>query len=157
MLAKCVQDQSDPEITSWQCAGASGGLTVVESVLESVGDRDLELAFEGFARSFGGATPRRVDSSYAAGNTHHTAMRLEGSGEPGALVEAQMVAVAIGGGVRLVTCSTKDPKLSCTPVMSHLVNELAGGHHDRSGPAARRDGDAASGAAGARLGAPPVW
>lgn len=153
MLARCVQDQSDLEITSWQCPGAGGGLTVVESVLAAVGDRDLELAFDGFARSFGGAAPRRVDSSYAAGNAHHTAMRLEGSGEPGGLVEAQMVAVAVGGGLRLVTCSTKDPKLSCAPVMAHLVNELAGGRHDRGGPAALRD----AGAGGAGRGAPPVW
>ncbi len=120
-LADCTELQPAPEVRSWEC----GGLVAVETLVLSVEARDLELAFDGFEQSFGGKSPRRIDSVYTAGDAKHTAMRLEGQSEQGAPVEAHMVAVSLGDGVKLVTCSSKDPAKSCGPVIAELVQELA--------------------------------
>ena len=74
-----------------------------------------------FAAAFSGPTTRRVDSVYTAGDARHAWMRLERTGDSGPL-EAQMVAVATGGGFRLVTCSSRDPEAPCGPVVSSLVH-----------------------------------
>ena len=132
-LAGCLTDRSDPAVTTWTCGSE---LVLVESWVPSASERELADAFDGFAASLG-ETPRRVDSVYAVGGARHTAMRLEGSGQPGALVDAQMVAIATGSGVRLVTCSNKDPKRSCGAATSGLVTQLgaAGGGAGRAGGA----------------------
>lgn len=116
LLARCERLE-DPDLRSWHC----GGLTAVETVVSSASERELALAFEHFAARFGGDRPRRVDSAYVRGEARHTAIRLEGEGPRGEQVEAQMVAVVEGDGVRLVTCSTRDAAAACAPVVAHLV------------------------------------
>lgn len=117
LLARCQKDTQDADVTAFRC----GSLTAVETIVLSASEREVGIAFDQFAASFSGPTTRRIDSVYAAGDARHTWMRLERSGTSGPL-EAQMVAVATGGGVRLVTCSTRDPKVPCGPVVSSLVH-----------------------------------
>jgi molybdate transport system substrate-binding protein len=56
----------------------------------------------------------------------------------GAPQEAQMVAIAIGGGFRLVTCATKDVRTPCGPVMETLVLELPRNRRETVGSAGQR-------------------
>jgi hypothetical protein len=121
ILAGCEKDESDEDVRAYYC----GQLTAVEAVVLSASEHDLDIAFERFAASFSGSSPRRVDSVYSSGEARHTWMRLEGTGDRGTL-EAQMVAVELGGGVRLVTCSTRDAKTPCGPVVSSLVHGKLG-------------------------------
>jgi len=115
LLSRCERLENDPDVTSWSC----GKLTVVQTMVEAASEREVAMAFDGFAASFGAGDARRVDSTYVRGG--HAAMRLEGKGPRGEPIEAQMVAVAVGNGVRLVTCSTKDAWTPCAPVVAHLV------------------------------------
>lgn len=117
MLANCHEEKQDADVRAFHC----GKLTAVETLVLSASDHDLHSAFDQFAATFSGPTTRRVDSVYTAGDARHTWMRLEQNGDSGP-VEAQMVAVATGGGVRLVTCSTRDPKAPCGPVVTSLVH-----------------------------------
>ncbi|NUO53857.1 MAG: hypothetical protein HOV80_33860 [Polyangiaceae bacterium] len=117
MLARCERNDQDVDVRAFYC----GGLTAVETVVLSASDRDVVIAFEQFAASFSGASPKRIDSVYTAGEARHTWMRLEGT-QDGRPLEAQMVAVAQGGGVRLVTCSTRDETAPCGPIVSSLVH-----------------------------------
>lgn len=126
LLARCARDASPPQaaeqVTSWSCED----LTAVETLVLSASDQDIALAFDGFAANFPGHGVKRVDAKYIQGDTRRTAMRLEGNGPSGETIEAQMVAVAIGNGVRLVTCSSKDRRSPCGPVIEMLVQERAG-------------------------------
>lgn len=117
MLARCQKETQDADVTAFHC----GSLTAVETIVLSASEREVSVAFDQFAAAFSGPTTRRIDSVYTAGDARHTWMRLERSSTAGPL-EAQMVAVATGGGVRLVTCSTRDPKSPCGPVVSSLVH-----------------------------------
>ena len=119
-LAHCEEERQDADVRSFHC----GGLTAVETTLLSATDHDVGVAFDQFAAAFSGPSTRRVDSVYTAGAERQTWMRLERATPRGAL-EAQMVAVATGGGVRLVTCSTRDPKVQCGPVVSSLGHGIA--------------------------------
>lgn len=118
LLARCAREANE-EVTSWSCAN----LTAVETLVLSASEQDIALAFDGFAANFSGQAVKRVDAKYIQGDTRHTAMRLEGHGPGGQTLEAQMVAVAIGNGVRLVTCSSKDSRSPCGPVIELLVHE----------------------------------
>lgn len=126
LLARCTQEDSPPHadehVTSWSCAN----LTAVETLVLSASDQDIALAFDGFAANFSGQAVKRVDAKYIQGDTRRTAMRLEGHGPTGQAIEAQMVAVAIGNGVRLITCSSKDAASPCGPVIEMLVHDRAG-------------------------------
>jgi hypothetical protein len=126
-LARCERQRADPDVTSWNC----GNLTAVEAVVSTASDRDVTAAFDGFAATFGGDGSRRVDSNYASGAAHHTAMRIEGRAASGEAVEARMVAVRIGGGVRLYTCSSRASD-ECGPVLEHLVQGVPGASASRS-------------------------
>lgn len=117
MLARCERDERDMDVRAFYC----GGLTAVETVVLSASDRDVVIAFDQFAASFSGESPKRVDSVYTSGESRQTWMRLEGT-QNGRPLEAQMVAVVQGEGVRLVTCSTRDETAPCGPVVSSLVH-----------------------------------
>lgn len=119
-LADCAEDRQSQDVTSWSC----GPLTAVEALILDASSDDIAMAFDGFAANFGGKAPKRIDSVYHAGERRHAAMRLEGVSDAGAEQEAQMVAVSIGSGYRLVTCTTKDVSSPCGPVVSALVLEL---------------------------------
>lgn len=121
MLAECQESVPAPDVRAWECRD----LTAVETVVLSAEPRDLELAFDGFAARFGGEHPRRIDSVYTRGDTRHVAMRLEGDGSLGAVVDAQMVAISIGGGFKLVTCSSKAADKPCGPVIELLVHGVS--------------------------------
>lgn len=123
MLAECLESEPAPDVRAWECRD----LTAVETVVLSAEPRDLQLAFDGFAARFGGEHPRRIDSVYTRGDTRHVAMRLEGDGSLGAVVDAQMVAVAIGSGFKLVTCSSKAADKPCGPIIDLLVHGVSGG------------------------------
>lgn len=130
LLDRCQEQRDSPDVTAWTC----GDLTAVEAVVLSATDREISMAFEDFASNFGGRDVRRVDSAYAKGDTRHTTMRLEGRGKKGESLEAQMVAVVVGRGVRLVTCSDKigtgqqdvlPAKPTCGEVITHLVQGVS--------------------------------
>lgn len=121
MLADCQESVPAPDVRAWECRD----LTAVETLVLSAEPRDLELAFDGFAARFGGEHPRRIDSVYTRGDTRHVVMRLEGDGALGAVVDAQMVAIAIGGGFKLVTCSSKAVSKPCGPVIDLLVHGVS--------------------------------
>jgi hypothetical protein len=116
-LAHCPADASELDVRAWSC----DRLTAVETFVESASDRDVAQAIDGFAASFPANSPRRVDSVYAVGNARHTWVRLEGTTSRGEPVEAQMVAVAMGPSVRLVTCSSHGD-VACGPVVAELVH-----------------------------------
>ncbi len=118
MLARCDKDEQEPDVRAFRC----GQLTAVETVVLAASPQEIALAFDQFAARFPGQSPRRVDSVYTAGQSRHTWMRLEGSGEAGRPVEAQMVAVVTGDGARLVICSSRDPDAPCGPVVASLVH-----------------------------------
>ncbi|NUP08789.1 MAG: hypothetical protein HOW73_22300 [Polyangiaceae bacterium] len=133
LLDACQQQRESPEVTAWYC----GDLTAIEAVVLSATDREVALAFDEFAANFAGKSVKRVDSEYAKGEARHKTMRLEGQGRAGESLEGEMVAVSIGNGVRLVTCSNRtDPAKprghtvpatpSCGAVVSHLVYGGAG-------------------------------
>ena len=122
MLAECQESEPAPDVRAWECRD----LTAVETLVLAAEPRDLELAFDGFAARFGGPHPRRIDSVYTRGDTRHVAMRLEGDGTLGAIVDAQMVAIAIGGGFKVVTCSSKAAAKPCGPVIELLVHGVSG-------------------------------
>lgn len=119
-LAGCLEERQSEDVTAWTC----GPLTVVETLVLDASPEDVALAFDGFARNFGGVAPKRLDSTYAAGEARHKAVKLESMTESGEPTEAQMIAVAVGSGYRLVTCATKDARRPCGPVMASLVLEL---------------------------------
>lgn len=119
-LADCAEERPSQDITSWTC----GPLTAVETLVLDASADDVARAFDGFAANFGGKTPKRIDAVYHAGDKRHVSMRLEGFDDAGAPKEAQMIAVSIGSGVRLVSCATKDVATPCGPIMSALVLEL---------------------------------
>ncbi len=131
MLARCERSV-DHDVTSWSC----DGLTAVDAVVLHATEKDIASAFEGFAATFGAEAARRVDSVYHKGNARHATMRIEGQGPEGSRVEAQMVAVQIGDGVHLVTCSSKPRPFAareapaCAPVVEHLVGRAASGSRD---------------------------
>lgn len=126
MLSRCDHQQDAEDVTSWRC----GELLAIEAVVLPANDRDIKLAFDDFAATFGGASVRRVDSIYTKGDSRVSAMRLEGEGPNGEALEAQMVAVMVGSGVRMVTCSNRststrrpvgEVSASCGAVVAHLV------------------------------------
>ena len=119
-LTNCAEERPSQDVTAWSC----GPLTAVETLIIDASPDDIAMAFDGFAANFGGKTPKRIDSLYHTGERRHSAMRLEGLTESGAPQEAQMVAVSIGSGYRLVTCATKDLQTPCGPIISALVLEL---------------------------------
>ncbi len=121
MLADCQESVPAPDVRAWECRD----LTAVETLVLAAEPRDLELAFDGFAARFGGEHPRRIDSVYTRGDSRHVIMRLEGDGSLGAVVDAQMVAIAIGGGFKLVTCSSKAASKPCGPVIDLLVHGVS--------------------------------
>lgn len=122
VLADCQESAPAPDVRAWECPD----LTAVETIVLSAEQADIALAFDGFAARFGGDHPRRVDSVYTRGDTRHVAMRLEGNGKTGGIVDAQIVAISVGGGFKLVTCSSKDQKSPCGPVIDTLVHGLVG-------------------------------
>lgn len=131
MLARCERT-ADRDVTSWSC----DGLTAVDAIVLHATEKDVASAFEGFAATFGGEGARRVDSFFHKGNARHVTMRIEGQGPEGRGVEAQMVAVQVGEGVHLVTCSSKARPFSareapaCAPVVEHLVGRALSASQD---------------------------
>lgn len=134
LLSHCIEERPSEDVTSWTC----GSLTAVETLVLSASSAEVEMAFDGFAANFGGKSVKRLDAAYSAGEARHAAMSLEGVDEKGAPQEAQMVAIAIGGGFRLVTCATKDVSTPCGPVMETLVLELPRNRRETVGSAGQR-------------------
>ncbi len=117
VLSHCAADAHELDVRAWSCER----LTAVETFVESASEHDVAQAIDGFAASFPANSPKRVDSVYAVGNARHTWVRLEGTSSRGEPVEAQMVAVAMGPSVRLVTCSSHGDA-TCGPVVAQLVH-----------------------------------
>lgn len=127
-LDACQEVREAPDVTAFHC----GDLTAVEAVVLSTTDREIAFAFDEFEANFGGSGVRRVDSEYAKGDARHRIMRLEGKGPRGEVIDAQMAAISVGHGARLVTCSdrrpvARDPQLpsgpSCQEIVAFLVHD----------------------------------
>jgi hypothetical protein len=118
-LSRCAETREGSDFRSWSCGDH---LTAIETWVEVASDRDVKLAIDGFAATFPAASPKRVDSIWAVGNARHTWVRLEGTSNRGQPLEAQMVAVEMGEGVRLVTCQAQGPEEACGPVVAKLVD-----------------------------------
>ncbi|MBK6517468.1 MAG: hypothetical protein IPM79_10400 [Polyangiaceae bacterium] len=120
LLDACVVQREADEVTSVRC----GELLAVEALVLSATEQEIAAAFDDFAVSFGGAgVPRRVESEYAKGDARYKTMRLEGTDRAGAPLEAQMVAVLVGNGARLVTCSSK-AAVAGAPTCGDVISEL---------------------------------
>lgn len=121
VLDGCAIQREADEVTSVRC----GDLLAVEAVVLSATEQEVAAAFDEFASSFGAVrAPRRVESEYVKGDARHRSMRLEGDDRTGAPLEAQMLAVMVGSGARLVTCSARVHAAgspSCAEVVAELV------------------------------------
>ncbi|MFO0552620.1 MAG: hypothetical protein U0271_29790 [Polyangiaceae bacterium] len=118
ILGACTELHPSEDVSSWECGH---GVTAVEAFVNSASEREISIAFDEFAQSFGVAGARRVDSLYTSGNTRNLAVRIDADAASGEFLDAQMVAVTMGRGVRLVTCSSRDRAAPCSPLIAALV------------------------------------